>query len=770
MTRRKTSTKGKRSATRKRTKKLGFRVAVTLPTNGASRKADIAILNQDETTVATDRGDLADSRERARLAKKLTKQLGKGTPEQWESALQQAYLAAMREQKTAQKHAEESPPSPCSPCSPCSVYRIEAGRICFVRHSPSGDETLVPLSNFTANVTEIRRIDDGSGDVEQYFTVIGALDEGTALPPTTLRAAEFVSMNWPVSSWGLRSIVTPGQNSRDHLRAAIQWFSDKATERTIYKHTGWRSIDGAWNYLHAQGAIASHGVNTTVAVDLTGPLARYALPTPPDGDHLRDVVRSSIGLHSVFPGLFVPILGQVYRTVLGPIDWSLHIVGHTGLGKSEAIAIGQQHFGPEMNRLNLPASWQSTGNALVELAFLAKDTLLVIDDFKPAGTKNSIDQMHQLAERVLRAQGNHSGRARCRADGTVRAPRPPRAAILSSGEDVPRGESLRARTFTLQVTKNDIDVRMLTPFQHEAAQGRYAAAMAGYVRWLASRLDQIKAALDGERSELRQQALSVNGHARTPGIVADLALGWRYFLAFALDVGAITDAERKAIAAEVWTILLKAAAKQNEEIAEQDPATRFFKLVNAALTSGRAHVTNRLGSLPDVPQMWGWRPDDVGAEQSSPRWKPQGRQIGWIDEDDLYLDNEAAYAEVQELGDEQGERLALTKSQLGKHLKSLGMLLSTETDKTTIRKTLQGRERAVWHLSMEVLLPEKTGRTGRTGRKSQEVPAEGMVLSPGLQNGLAEPGDQTGGIPAANPHRLPVPPVLPVFEGGTSVV
>jgi hypothetical protein len=183
----------------------------------------------------------------------------------------------------------------------------------------------------------------------------------------------------------------------------------------------------------------------------------------------------------------------------------LHVVGHTGLGKSEAAALGQQHFGPEMHRLNLPANWQSTGNPLVEMAFLAKDAVLVIDDFKPAGVRFGIDQTHQLAERVLRAQGNHSGRARCRPDGTMRSPRPPRATILSPGEGSPRGESLQARKFTVYVTQDDIDVRALTPFQQDASQGLYAAAMSGYLRWLAARLDHVSAALDAERASFARR-------------------------------------------------------------------------------------------------------------------------------------------------------------------------------------------------------------------------------------------------------------------------
>src|SRR6185436_13476176 len=108
-------------------------------------------------------------------------------------------------------------------------------------------------------------------------------------------------------------------------------------------------------------------------------------------------------------------------------------------------ALAQQHYGAGMDSRHLPASWSSTGNSLEGLAFAAADALLVVDDFAPGGTTADVARMHREADRLLRAQGNRSGRMRMRADATLRPPKPPRGIILSTGEDVPRGQSLRAR-------------------------------------------------------------------------------------------------------------------------------------------------------------------------------------------------------------------------------------------------------------------------------------------------------------------------------------
>ena len=131
---------------------------------------------------------------------------------------------------------------------------------------------------------------------------------------------------------------------------------------------------------------------------------------------------------------------------------------------------------------HLPGSWRSTGNALEGLAFLAKDALLTVDDFSPTGTTYDIQRMHREADRFLRAQGNISARQRMRADASLRPSKPPRGLILSTGEEVPRGESLNARMLVTELPNEgpgSLDWGCLTDCQRAAAEGWYARAMAG---------------------------------------------------------------------------------------------------------------------------------------------------------------------------------------------------------------------------------------------------------------------------------------------------
>jgi len=133
-----------------------------------------------------------------------------------------------------------------------------------------------------------------------------------------------------------------------------------------------------------------------------------------------------------------------------------------GSVKSELAALVQQHYGPGLDARHLPGSWRSTDNGLEGLLFSAKDAVTVVDDFAPCGGPHDIARWHQRADRIVRAQGNNAGRGRMRADGTLRPPKPPRGMVLSTGEEIPKGQSLRTRMLILEISKWDIARGALT--------------------------------------------------------------------------------------------------------------------------------------------------------------------------------------------------------------------------------------------------------------------------------------------------------------------
>jgi hypothetical protein len=433
-------------------------------------------------------------------------------------------------------------------------------------------------------------------------------------------------------------------------------------------------------------------------------MSRYQLCLPLPSVPLVSAVRASLRLAELGPpSVSFPLLATTYRSVFGDADFALHLAGETGAFKSEVAALHQQHFGVAMNRTNLPGAWASTGNALEVSTFHAKDVLFVIDDFAPHGGTTDVARYHAAADRVLRAAGNHAGRSRLDSTARLREPKPPRALILSTGEDIPRGQSLRARLLILELSKDMIESNRLTECQTNAAAGLYAAAMAGFLQWLAARHDQIMSRFSDRVLELRVRALANPAHARTPDIIASLRAAFEIFLEFSEDCGAIGTDLRHQLSGQCWEALCDAGAAQGKHQAASEPAARYISLLRACLSSGGAHFAARNGGHPDEsPEDCGWRLDSAG------NWQSQGRCVGWTIGADIYIEPTAAYESVQIAGRNAGDVLAIGEQTLRKRLRERGLLASIDEKRgtLTIRRTVGGSGKDVLHVRRVTILPE----------------------------------------------------------------
>ena len=179
--------------------------------------------------------------------------------------------------------------------------------------------------------------------------------------------------------------------------------------------------------------------------------------------------------------------------------------GPSGARKSSLVALMMSHFGA-FSRVHPPDSWESTANTLERLAFLAKDTLLWIDDYAPQPSAKEAHEQERKAQRVIRAQGNLSGRGRMRADTSLRPQYYPRGIILSTGELHPTGTSTFARLLQLDVDKDEVNLEALTASQAESQL--LAEAMAAYIGWLQPQLETLPPALKARWTDIRAECLA----------------------------------------------------------------------------------------------------------------------------------------------------------------------------------------------------------------------------------------------------------------------
>ena len=550
----------------------------------------------------------------------------------------------------------EAPPTVAGP------YEItKDGRTIFRKAIKSGHSEVfvdTELANFNCRILEDVLKDDGVSQ-ERMLTIRAQVD---SKQPQALEvpSKQFAAMNWTAQIRG-GAVVAAGTGTRDRLREAIERLSGNMLERTIYTHTGWREIAGEWVYLHAGGGISGDGLRGDIQAELPPSLQDFRLPVPPEGEELRECLQTSLSMLDVGDlSVTLPLFAAMWRAAIGEVDFSIFLVGETGSYKSSLAAIAQRHFGGGFDRERLPGNWASTVNFNENLAFRAKDALLVIDDFRPA-THGMDKGLQQAAERLFRAQGNRAGRGRLTSDANERPTRAPRGMILATAEEFVWGSSLEARMIVLEVARGQLDLDKLIRLHEAGEAGVLASSMAAWVQWLAPRLTDVRKRLARRATELMRNFMG--GHPRVALSLGELQATleiWQEFAGMRLPAIEATFAK-------------KAEEHANEAIENQDQAARFVELYSHALTSKKTHARRVDGGKPT--NALGWTTTPTGGDMA------QGAATLHVDEERKlwYLDIASAYKVVYDSSID-GVRPNVGVRMITKLLNKGGYLASTGYD------------------------------------------------------------------------------------------
>jgi hypothetical protein len=520
--------------------------------------------------------------------------------------------------------------------------------------------------------------------------------DGLPLPELTIPATEFAGMNWVPEQWGMRPIILPVPGAERDVRTAIQ-LGSKPTKEHIYTHTGWTRIGNEPAYLTMSGAITAKGLNDKITVELPAELRRYSLPAPAQD---AEAFKNSLRIVNIGPPeVLWPLLLATYRAAVGASDFALHLAGRTGTYKSEICSLFQSHYGEGMDARHLPASWSSTSNAVEALAYYAKDAVMVVDDFVPHGTAYHVRNLQAMADRLIRGQGNQAGRARLTDVSSMQTTFFPRGILLSTGEDIPDGHSVRGRMLIVELSPGSIAPAKLTPAQQK--RGSYPQAMADWIQWLAE--TNAAERLKTMAQDLRDKYLDI-GHSRTPMLLGNLIATAALMMQYAEDRGFLTPAQGLDIYKKAEDAVLAAGRSQKQHIEGADPVEAMKDTIRLLLGAQMAHVKTRDGGIPADAVKYGWT-ENVKAG-SMAEYKSNGPRIGWVDPeaDEFLLDPNA----LTLLKKHSGGKLAISPATLLKRMKESGVI--TRCDETrkrnTVRMSLEGHQRQALCLSLADIFDE----------------------------------------------------------------
>lgn len=566
------------------------------------------------------------------------------------------------------------------------------------------------LCNFVALPVRELTVDDGVR-VEMRMEIAGWRIGGASFPSITIPVSDFKSLDWALNNWGLGANIMPGNAVRDRLRYVIQAAGEQVARReTLYGHFGWRMIDGRWCYLHHDGCIGYDGIRA----EYTDRLRNYGLGNQPAGMDEAEAAFASFRLtEAIAPACSVPLLGVTYLAPLTefltqagcPPSFATMLISTHGSGKSTIAALFLSHYG-RFNYQSLPSNFHNTGNAIRQQAFIAKDTVLCVDDYHPEQSIQARRQMQALVQTLARAFGDHADRARLDSNMKLQAAMPPRSLALMTGEQVPEiGQSGVARFYAIRIEKDTFprspDGAML---MRQARDGALRMAMTSYIKYLATIASELPAQLDDMFTDYKERAHDmIAGDAtndRADEAVAHIMIGLTMMTRWLVHLGLMDDAEAARQLGEWWPVVVSNSRQQGRESKAETPTNMFMEAVSNMLLSGMAQV------------------DDLTA---GPDRKQPKERIGYCDANNYYLFPVETYRRVVKFYNEQNIVYPINKDTLLRALRAEGIVEQWDVrqDVTTKQKFIDGKnQRVLWIPRWKLdggKKPEPTGEQMKMG-------------------------------------------------------
>ena len=581
-------------------------------------------------------------------------------------------------------------------------YRLDrkTGVISKTTRNKDGETTKRAVLPFVPDVLDVTvDLDEDDLQDRKLYTIVVDGEQSRVTHRQLLTGD--VWANFSVSGHGSRGMVNV-------LADAVLRLAEDHPTIPLHRHTGWIEIDGRPVYLTAGACIGAEGAVPGPAIELGPRIGTYALPAPLDQDQERDAVRASLDLLNLAPAeVMWPLLLMTY---LPPMelcaprpDFLGVLYGPSDTCKSVLAGIGLSHYSPRSLLDPFPQNFSSTRVSLETYAHGAKNALQVVDDAHPASNRREQTEIVDRFEYLARSAANGSARGRGSRSGGDRKDRPPRGFALVTAELRFKVPSAENRSFIVALSKGMVDKTQLNEIGVLAENGVYAAAMAGYIRYLAARHEA------GEDSEQRKRwaeirsELVASGCGRSASHLAHLLLTAETLLSYAWSTGAITTEQAEAMYQHAYTSVVAVDTAASAGRVEIDPVTRWVELLREAFDSKQAHLESMDGGAPENATSWGWEAVGGGGGFGGANGVDQvrrGLMLGNLSDDGrtLYLIPKATHELLNKMAG--AEPLGLDDRALNDRLGEAGVI-RTRTESGQIRCTHQvriggGKSRRLW--------------------------------------------------------------------------
>lgn len=489
--------------------------------------------------------------------------------------------------------------------------------------------------------------------------------------------------------------LTIGANQKKHMPPGVESVSRMAglVERVEIAHTGW--IDTKTHglaYCTPGGVVGELPPGHSVALP-KGLSEGFGIISVADaGDEAFE--QGLDGLLNAFleafePNITYPLLAFALLPVaarwLPKRKFAMHLSGETGSLKTATAKTVMSLYGGAFAGNPPLMSWRSTMNAVEMAGFWLPDMLGLVDDYKP-----SIVKPWDFTELIQRyADGN--ARIRLSSNSELRRKQSMRWWLLSTGEDIPVGESsVLARMVTIRFPRRPQGM----VFNAELAKAQRLAVhfptiTARWAAWLRDNQENLgmNAAITMHHQSLgrliQSQVAGAPNASRVAENLATLKAVWSVWLDFLTDTGLVPQKRIVEYGKVFGELVQTMAVEAAQQVADEKPTKLFLETVQSGLDSGRFYLNGR-------------------AEANV---RGQGF-LGYHDSEGIYL-LPASYNEVSRWLRESGQQIGFHQKELYRLLTEEGLLARHGQHETTVVVKIGGKEsrattRAL-HLKPDVL-------------------------------------------------------------------
>lgn len=448
-------------------------------------------------------------------------------------------------------------------------------------HTSDKDGNDVLVSN-AVPIIEEKLIVDGGLNKEVYYKISVVIRNKEILDPIIVSANEFKSATWFHKRISHKAILF--QNSYyESVRRLVQILAETAPICTVIESSGWKNVgtDEILNHVFCYSGGYLGGNADEIKVKEMNELRGYNFV--PDVEELKECYEAYQTLETLIPErkeIMLALISHAFGSVLvHKLDTEsimpkhlIWLYGCSGSFKTSVALVILSLFGLMENP---PATFNDTTNSIEKKMYLAKDSLLLVDDYCPASTIAEANQKNSKASIVTRGIGDRIGKARAGSNMVLRPEYRPRGNVLVTGEDCPTGFSTTSRHISIALNRGDVDVNKLTWLQNNGHL--LNSLMVYFILWVKEAImDNPECKLKPRIIEVRDEASNSNHHRRFAMSVAHLQLGYEILMKFFVEKEILSQEE----ANEKCQMSLQAykmlAEEQNRLMANEDVADKFM--------------------------------------------------------------------------------------------------------------------------------------------------------------------------------------------------